>query len=319
MMQHYQKPPLDIPAQIQKLKQRGLVIDDETRAASYLTRIGFYRLSAYFIPFEDLTNAAVEHAFLRDTHFDQILNLYIFDRKLRLLLLESFERLEVAIRGLWSNALTMETGDAHAYMRSEYFSSYREHLKQLNKAATDLAESNEAFVKHYQQKYNEPALPPTWAMVETLTLSALSRWYKNTGSNRVKTQVADALGIRTVALMDSILEAITVVRNTAAHHSRCWNRRFIKPLPNIKNLSQSLQATQAGRLDNHLYNYLVVITHMMKAIHPSTSWQTRLTRELLTLQTHQQRAMGFPENWQTMLFWQDAVTVATSQYRQPQA
>lgn len=309
-MQLYQKPPLKIHEQIQKLKRRGLILPDEAHASSCLEQIGFYRLSAYFIPFEDISNSSIEHAFLENTHFDQILNLYIFDQKLRLLLLESFERLEVAIRSLWANAITIDTNDSHAYLHSKHFTSYRQHLKQLNKASSDIDDSNEKFVEHYQRKYQEPALPPTWAMVETLTFSALSRWYKNTASKSVKTQVADVLGIRTVALMDSILASITIVRNTAAHHARCWNRPFVKPLPYIKNLATALNTYNGNQLDNHLYNHLVVISHMMKAIQPTTSWQTRLVSEILTLEPHQQTAMGFPDYWQTMPFWEGALQQA---------
>ena len=71
-MQLYQKPPLKIHEQVQKLKRRGLIIPDEAHASSYLEQIGFYRLSAYFIPFEDISNSSVEHAFLENTHVDQM-------------------------------------------------------------------------------------------------------------------------------------------------------------------------------------------------------------------------------------------------------
>ncbi|MGB1091270.1 MAG: Abi family protein [Oceanobacter sp.] len=122
-----------------------------------------------------------------------------------------------------------------------------------------------------------------------------------------------------------VLHSLTTVRNTCAHHARLWNRQFTMQLPNIKKLKQHLHiheistTSAAGEMsiqqqpDRRLYNHLVVIAHMMKAIQPSTSWQTRLTREVLTLQLHQQAAMGFPENWQGMDFWRGSVAAAGSE------
>ncbi|SKA26685.1 hypothetical protein SAMN02745127_02995 [Oceanospirillum multiglobuliferum] len=59
------------------------------------------------------------------------------------------------------------------------------------------------------------------------------------------------------------------------------------------------------QMDNHLYNYLVIITYMMKSIQPSTSWPARLVEHILALTVQQQQAMGFPVNWIESLFWKD--------------
>lgn len=354
-MRHYQKPPLSLAEQIQKLKHRGLVINDDALATSCLSTIGFYRLSAYFIPFEDKNNTVVQHAFLPGTNFDQILFLYVFDRRLRLLILEALERIEVAVRTGWTNALTTSTGDSHAYMKSEYFKNPHEHLKHLNRVTSDVLDSKEQFVSSYRKKYVKPFLPPTWAVAETLSFGGLSLWYSNTQNNHVKKQVSDSFNIPTVELMEGVLEALTVLRNICAHHARCWNREYVKRLPLLKRLRNTLainkvetshkdylrslgnvlgkiknapevdnlmDAIRRGevtiptqtvtQMDNRLYNHLVVISHMMKAIQPTTSWQARLVSEILTLEPHQQTAMGFPDNWQTMPFWEGAIKQAQS-------
>lgn len=41
----FDKKPLSITEQISLLKQRGLVIEDEEKAAMYLANISYYRLS----------------------------------------------------------------------------------------------------------------------------------------------------------------------------------------------------------------------------------------------------------------------------------
>ena len=46
----YTKKPLSLAEQVARLKQRGLVFDDENEAISYLFNISYYRLRAYTYP-----------------------------------------------------------------------------------------------------------------------------------------------------------------------------------------------------------------------------------------------------------------------------
>lgn len=68
---------------------RGLASDDPGRLEKYLANIGYYRLSAYWHPFERPSTNGISrnHSFQPNTTFDQVLDLYIFDRKLRLLVM----------------------------------------------------------------------------------------------------------------------------------------------------------------------------------------------------------------------------------------
>ena len=68
-----------------QLKSRGLVISDEDKAVRYLESIGYYRLSAYMYPFLKVPKET--HQYKDGTTFQQVLNLYRFDKKLRMLLL----------------------------------------------------------------------------------------------------------------------------------------------------------------------------------------------------------------------------------------
>jgi len=95
----YTKPPLSIEQQIELLKSRGLEIPDHEQAAHYLYHLNYYRLSGYMLPFQEGT----EHHFQAGTTFEHVLNLYLFDRKLRLLLMDAIERIEVSVRTPWAN------------------------------------------------------------------------------------------------------------------------------------------------------------------------------------------------------------------------
>ena len=92
----YNKPPVSISDQISKLKRRGLHIADEALAKRYLSNISYYRLRAYTYPYQDNTSA--NHPFIEKVSFEDILDLYTFDRKLRLLVFDAVEKIEIALR-----------------------------------------------------------------------------------------------------------------------------------------------------------------------------------------------------------------------------
>src|SRR5699024_4542222 len=83
-------------ALVRRLASRGLEITSPDRAARYLRHIGYYRFSPpYAIPFQQ---GGPDHEFRSGTSFDDVLDLYVFDRKLRILVLDALERVEVAVR-----------------------------------------------------------------------------------------------------------------------------------------------------------------------------------------------------------------------------
>ena len=89
----YNKPALTFDQQYDLLLDRGLIIPDRLRAQRWLRHISYYRFSAYFVPFK-----VANDQFATGTTFDQVAGSYIFDRKLRLILMDAIERLEVALR-----------------------------------------------------------------------------------------------------------------------------------------------------------------------------------------------------------------------------
>ena len=99
----YPKPALTFHEQFGLLASRGLAVPDPERAMRWLRHVSYFRLSAYFLPFKSGEN------FKPGTTFDRVAGLYIFDRKLRLILLDAIERIEVALR----TALTYEIAHRH--------------------------------------------------------------------------------------------------------------------------------------------------------------------------------------------------------------
>ncbi|MCK9398212.1 MAG: Abi family protein [Methylobacter sp.] len=305
MAVHYNKPPLSISDQAPLLLNRGLICTDKARLERYLSSIGYYRLSAYWLPFEHPSiNGNRNHQFVHNTDFDKILGLYIFDRKLRLLVMEAIERVEVALRSQWSCSLALATNDSHAYMNPVLFKCPRRHIRNLAKIDREFDNSSETFIQHYKDSYNSPSFPPIWAVVETMTLGTLSHWFANTNDTETKKNIRTAFGLPNADIAEKVFHALTPVRNVCAHHSRLWNRRFTISLPHIKRFSTNLVPQNSPHHQAHyLYNYLVVMAFLMNAINPGSSWKSRLMDLLNTVTASNHKAMGFPDDWQERRLW----------------
>jgi abortive infection bacteriophage resistance protein len=81
----YGKLPLVYSDQLNLLISRALDCPDHNRALQWLKRIGYYRLSAYFVPFR----ISGTDNFQPGTTLADIVELYKFDSSLRLLTLQA--------------------------------------------------------------------------------------------------------------------------------------------------------------------------------------------------------------------------------------
>ena len=81
---------------VKLLQSRGLVVTDTAKAEKYLEYIGYYRLSAYMYPL--LQFPKEQHQYKPNSSFSQVMMIYRFDKKLRLLIFNEIEKIEVAVR-----------------------------------------------------------------------------------------------------------------------------------------------------------------------------------------------------------------------------
>ena len=109
-MTRYNKPPLNYSEQVKLLESRGLIIGNKKKAERLLANISYYRLSAYMLPYKVCMNGFIQDLFKDGTTLDMVYDLYKFDRKLRLLLFDAIERIEVAIRTQIVTQLSLKYG-----------------------------------------------------------------------------------------------------------------------------------------------------------------------------------------------------------------
>lgn len=291
----FTKPSTNYDEQVAILRQRGMRVDDPESAKFYLQHLNYYRLSAYWLPFEASHNP---HQFHPGTRFEDALNLYIFDRELRLLIMDAIERIEVSARSQWAYQLAHQHGP-HAHLDAALAVDSGRWQSNILKLTKEVQRSDEVFIRHLKMTYSE-ALPPLWAVCEVMSLGLLSRWYGNLKPMPTRRAIASIYGLDE-KVFGSWLHHLAFVRNISAHHGRLWNREFtITPLlPKGKPAALKSQFQPGSR---RLYNALVIMLHCMDVVSPDHSWRSRL---ISLIESHRVpvAAMGFPANWKNLPIW----------------
>lgn len=328
-MRCFDKPAIDISAQLSLLKQRGLEIQDESKAHCFLEAVSFFRLTPYMRPFQLSEDA--EHGFKPETSLRALTGLYDFDRKLRLLVIDAIERIEVATRAAISNHMGPKYG-AHWYLKTELFQrDYRHQLlleniaRKQNDARRDherecqrieashasdtrkeqlkSLRAKESYARHYALTYSDPALMPAWAALEEITLGELSHLFKGLARDADKKAIGRRLALPG-PLLKSWLHSLTTVRNICAHHARLWNRELgIRPeLPRSVNFPWPQHLQQPGT-HARMFTILCILNLLMRQVSPHTGWDKRLHGLLTEFPNINLAAMGFPAGWRDDAFW----------------
>lgn len=89
------KPSLSIQDQIVLLKSRDSLFKDEANAPHFLNNISYFRLKGYWWEMQD---DKVNHHFHPNSYFEDVIDLYNFDRRFRLIVFNAIERIEIALR-----------------------------------------------------------------------------------------------------------------------------------------------------------------------------------------------------------------------------
>lgn len=294
-------------------------MEDEPRALACLKRIGYYRLSGYAYPFRlpaqtGKSGSVIADGFNPGTKFSSFLDLYVFDKKLRMLMLDAIERVEVGLRVAIGDILGQRNPGAHLdpvelhgnFAKKLGPKGRTKHDEWLDRYHASVNRSHEAFIAHFRAKYPGQDLP-IWIAIEVWDFGLMSRFLE--GMKHADRQcLAKGFDIPREELLVSWVRAINNVRNACAHHSRLWNAPLVDYPKPAKTGEISLLDHVAGDVNAHtrLYYTAAALRYLLLKINPSSSWSQRLQQHLSTLPEVHPLAisqMGFPANWCLERLW----------------
>jgi abortive infection bacteriophage resistance protein len=316
LVAQYSKPYLSVDEQLALLESRGMIVPDKAKAKEYLARIGYYRLSAYWFPFRETgANPGKPLDTFKDgTSFKWVLDLYAFDKMLRLQMLDALERIEIFIRtGI---ALRMGKFDPLAHRDPNLLFknfvtkhprtgrvAHTEWLQRLDEKAVT---SKEEFAVHFREKYPTSHMP-IWVAVELLDYGPLSHFL--TGMRRPDQQaIALTCDVPKPDLLTTWIRSLSVVRNVCAHHARLWNRPLVDqpkmPAAGAIPLLDHLASSPHG--NRRLYAACAIARYLLLSVNPRTKWPERLKVHIGTFPENPYfsiRSMGFPDDWKDLDLW----------------
>lgn len=327
----YDKPWKSYELQLDLLIARGLQVTDRPKALDCLQRIGYYRLSGYWFPFRERSGPVVLldaqrrkprkakkvetlalDQFKPGSTFEHAVQLYVFDKRLRLLALDALERIEIALRVDVSH--TLGRLNPFAYLRPELFhpdfgdkldvkTGVSGHHNWLGKHAQLISRSKEEFVSHNKSKYGLPMA--IWVACEVWDFGTLSRLFAGMREPE-QDVISSRYGIDNGRILATWLRSLNYLRNVCAHHSRLWNRNVVDQprLPSAIELPWVAPFEQDAHARARCYLLLCLAYHLLRVINPRSTWPERLREHLvsfpdLTRLGLDLAGMGAPMNWET--------------------
>ena len=237
--------------------------------------------------------------FKETASFEKVIQLYNFDRELRLLVFNMVERIEIGIRTRLIYHLSLSYG-AHWFEDSTLFRIWKFWKKNIEEIKGEIERSKEVFITQHKQKYaGDHRCPPAWKTLEVVSFGMLSKLYKNLRDNLPeKKAIARNLYVGSHKILASWLLSITVIRNICAHHGRLWNRNL--PIaPKLLKKSALPWINTLKEVDVHsFYAVFSCLYYLLQTVSPGNQFKQRFVNLLDKYPHTDIAAMGFPPAWQ---------------------
>lgn len=285
------KKPLTFEEQLQKLKEQGIVIDDEHKALQILKEINYYRFTGYALQFRTTPQNS---RYIDGTAFERVYHIYLADERLRDLFRMYLEKAEVYYKSqisYWFSVkkCTEPPYDQH-YDKNNFYNQegYQEVLNNFKRETSYYKDS--LIVKHHKTKYANKM--PLWVMVELMSFSNLSKLYSSMYFSD-KDMIAQAVGVGRDTL-ENHLHCLAVLRNKCAHAARLYNTQFNPP---AKFTSAFLRANPEI-INNSLFAYTLILLKRL----PAQKSKCDFAEEVFTVIEQykddiEMARIGFPDNY----------------------
>lgn len=316
------KNPTTVDEQIALMRTRGMEVN-ESLARQWLSSVSYYRLSGYWYSFrvlpepEDPKEPQRDDDFVPGTTFEEVVALYEFDRKMRTLIYDGIERIEVALRARIGELLIAKGALSYkdpSCFREEF--QHQDWLETAEKRVGRARKRNHA-VAHYAANYDDY---PFWVLADVLDFSDISmlfdgllledqRSISHSFGFRLDPDQLNSRQKKSYYNQDPLArwcEQLTVLRNTCAHHGRLWNRYFTPASTNAFRTIQELSCLPKGQSER-LFGALTIIAFMLRSVSPGSTWvnkvRTLVEEEYEPLALRQIDEMGFPDDWRYLPVW----------------
>lgn len=301
----FSKNPTTIQQQIDQLKNRGLLIKNESLAAAYLSHISYYRLGEYWHVMEA---DKINHVFKPNSNFEDVVAIYNFDAELRLLLFEVIEKIEISLRTKLVYHLSHEI-NPWWFQNFDLFTDSMALVKTLSTIEEEISRSKDpAIKKHFTNHKDDKRFPPSWKSLEQTSFGALSKLYGNLKHTvKSKDAIAKEYGAANHTYLPSWLQSLAQIRNYCAHHSRLWNRNLPGTVKLLSKPSNPWIQNEENIPKQHefikLYVHMCLMKYLLNVIQPNNKFTVKLASLFSKYPNIDPDALGMKPNWTEEPLW----------------
>lgn len=299
-----------INEQINILKDKGLIIEDESEAKEILLRENYFFLMGYRHLF---MKSSKENKFIPGTTFYELYSLFNFDRNFRNIIFKNVLVIENQLKSVISYQLSKKYGYREKdYLNPKNFTSDHDKIRRVKdlidkmKRQIRINSNTHNATMHYMNNYG---YIPLWVLVKVLSFGIVCELYTIL-KKEDKNEIAEIFNT-TPEVMENTLVILSNYRNLCAHEDIVFEHRTERVIPD----TEYHEIMNIPRMDgDYIYgkNDLFAVIIIFKILLNSKDFRLMMKEieyeiELLdgridTIEINKVLdRMGFPENYMNII------------------
>lgn len=223
------------------INDKHITVVDRENAKDILSRIGYFPLMEGY---KHLFRKQNSNIYKTETTFDEIVNLYYFDEKLRELFLRYLLRIERHLRTLISYYFVECYGISQdEYLNVNNYNKARKNV--INKLVVILEKTTNTtdynYINYYRDTYGNL---PLWVTTNVLTFGSLSKMFTVLPQS-IKSRICKHFNNINQNQMDSFLSVLTKYRNVCAHGECLFSYKTVDSISDTS-LHEKLKLPKKG-------------------------------------------------------------------------
>ncbi len=305
-----QKQFKNLDEQIEILKYKGLIINNEEYAKTVLLRENYFFLSGYRHLF---MKSSTDKVYKNGTQFEELYSLFLFDRRIRNILFKNLLIIENNLKSISSYQLSKRYGyKERDYLKEKNFDQSPEKRRQVNDLLKKMKrqirkngrENTATF--HYANNYG---YIPLWILVKVLSFGIVSEMFSVLKEEDQK-EIAKVYNIEREKLI-IYLPILSNYRNLCAHEDILYENRTKKEIDDTV-YHQLLGIEKVDGTYKYGKNDLFALIIIMRQLLQSEEFKgmiIELDNAISTLDYNLSaisikdvlNRMGFPNNWKEIV------------------
>lgn len=256
----------NLDEQVEILKNKGLIIEDEELAKEILLRENYFFINGYRIL---LMNSYKDRTFVVGATFRELYSIFIFDRSFRNILFKNLLIIENQLKSVISYQLSRKYGYRDKdYLNPKSFTND----KSMSRRVKDVIEKMKRQIRvngahhmatmHYMNNYG---YIPLWVLVKVLSFGIVCELFFIL-KNEDKVVIADIFGC-SVDYLESFLPILANYRNLCAHEDIVYEHRTEKAIVNTmyhERLGIPMMDDEYIYGKNDIFAVLIILKYLLR-------------------------------------------------------